>query len=378
QDYPFENLVEKVFVTRDLGRHPLFDVMFVFRDKEESEHTVAIEKLFGKTKFHEYEYENRQSKFDLTLTVADAGEQLMVHIQYCTRLFRKETIERIGNYFLKILDSFLEAPDRKLFELDIITEREKQQILVDFNGSRSPWQDTLGKTIPQVFEAQVRKAPDRVAAAYKNRHLTYRALNASANRLAQLLRNKGVISDTIVGFMSERSCEMIVGIMAILKAGGAYLPIDLQLPAARKKFMLSDSAVKVILMQEGLPVQNREALGNISPGQIVFIEQGNRTGQIPDVEITNHTDDLAYVIYTSGTTGNPKAVLIRHNSVINLVMGLKQRVYPGEEPLKVSLVAPYVFDASVKQIFASLLLGHALVIVPEEARFDAGELIRSG
>ncbi|MGB7604525.1 MAG: amino acid adenylation domain-containing protein, partial [Lutisporaceae bacterium] len=178
-------------------------------------------------------------------------------------------------------------------------------------------------------------------------------------------------TDTIVGIMVERSLEMMVGIMGILKAGGAYLPISPEYPDDRITYMLEDSKTTILLTQKHL-------LDTVKlDGIIIDLEDKQLYQEDKDnLEIVNIPNNLAYIIYTSGSTGKPKGVMIQHGNVINLVTGLGKIIYDRyAAPLNVALIAPYVFDASVKQIFASLLRGNCLYIVPEEYRNIGEKLV---
>jgi amino acid adenylation domain-containing protein len=175
----------------------------------------------------------------------------------------------------------------------------------------------------------------------------------------------------------ERSIEMILGIMAILKSGAAYLPIAPGFPGSRKRFLLEDCETKILLTRKALAKKNKNSPGHNTAEKVYIDDTGLYPGEdSPDLVSNGNPANLAYVIYTSGSTGKPKGVMIEHRSVINLVEGLKRRVYHYEKPVNVSLVSPYVFDASIKQVFPSLLLGHTLVIVPGQIRFDGKGLIR--
>ncbi|MCP4215478.1 MAG: amino acid adenylation domain-containing protein, partial [bacterium] len=254
QDYPFEDLVENIEVNRDAGRNPLFDVLFNFQG-----HSPAGEEPPGEyadetqTKKQEFIV---TSKFDLTLHALDTGERILFTFEYCSKLFKEETIRRFISYFTKTAGELLSHTDKKLLEVDILSEAEKNRILYDFNDTAANYPQN--KTIHQLFEEQVRKAPDHTAltAPYgptgtmptgTGNVLTYKALDERAFLLACVLREKGVKAGHIVGLALPRSLEIIVAMLAVLKAGGAYLPIDLQYPPERSRYMLEDSGTQLLL-----------------------------------------------------------------------------------------------------------------------------------
>ena len=236
QDYQFEELVEKLNIKRDISRNPLFDTMFILQNFDCNKDT--IEEL----KITPYDNPNKVSKFDLTLQVMINEKGIDFHLEYSTKLFKTETIKYIANHYIKIINEVVKNPDIKLAEIEMISEKEKQQILYEFNNTKADYQKD--KTIQELFEEQACKIPNNIAVVCKENELNYQGLNSKANQLARVLRSKGIKADNIVAIMVERSLEMIIGMMGILKAGGAYLPIDPEYPKDRIDFMLKDSGTE--------------------------------------------------------------------------------------------------------------------------------------
>ncbi len=362
QDYQFEELVERLKLARDFSRNPVFDVMFVLQNMDMGE--LAVEGI----KISQYKSKNKVSKFDMTINAVELEYSISIGIQYCTKLFSKATIERMYKHLENIMQVITENIDIKLSSLEILTEEEKQQISIDFNNTKADY--PKDKTIHQLFEEQAERTPDNIAVVYEGNKLTYRELNERANQLARVLRDKGVGSDSIVAITVERSLEMIVGIMAILKAGGAYLPIDPQYPEDRIEYMLQDSGARILLTQVCL------YKGIAGDREVIELDnQDIYQGEKDNLDCIAKFNKLAYVIYTSGSTGKPKGVMIENRSVINLVYALKDKIYKDNTGMKIAMVSPYIFDASVKQIFPSLLLGQSLYIVPEDTRYDGMKLV---
>jgi amino acid adenylation domain-containing protein len=267
QEYPFEDLVELLAekVTRDISRNPVFDVAFAL-DNQEGVSTTS-------NQFPEEEFlENKSvmyhiSKFDLTLVVLNQTDRLLLRFEYCTKLFKRSTIERYIRYLKKIVSAIVENSRVKIADMEIITEEEKKLILQDFNHTETGY--PKDKTLQRLFEEQADRTPDRnavigqvvgrwhtVPAAMAHVSITYHELNRRSNQLAHLLREKGVGPDTIAAILLDRGVEMIIVILAILKAGGAYLPIHADTPKIRLISLLDDSDALFLLTRQGLLEKN--------------------------------------------------------------------------------------------------------------------------
>jgi fengycin family lipopeptide synthetase D len=353
QNYPIETLLYHLNMpfSGEEDDFPLFDVI------------VMLENI------HDRRY-IQHIPFHVLFSFERTGELVQGIIQYHSSLYRKETAERIVTHFLHVLTQFQEDIHIKIGDIELLSETEKEQLIKDFNRTETEY--PRDKMIHELFANQVERIPGTIAVVGTHQPgeegtrglaplsvigtVTYGELNKKSDQLTHLLKERGIRPDTIVGLMTDRCVEMIIGILGILKAGGAYLPIDPDYPQERINYMLTDSNASILLTRKDI-VPSPSTLTLASTCQ---------------VSPTN----LAYIIYTSGSTGRPKGVMIGHQSVNNLVSGLKQRIYNQyQHPLRVALLAPFVFDASVKQVFAPLLLGHCLYIIPGDIPFDVNALI---
>ncbi|MEN1970716.1 AMP-binding protein, partial [Lentibacillus sp. N15] len=239
------------------------------------------------------------SKFDLTLSARETQKQIECEIEYSTALFLGETIQRMSQHFIRIVKEMVAHPKQKVCKVDMLTEQERHQLLIEFNDTEMPYPKE--KTIHCLFEEQVEKDPNQIAVVFKETQLTYKELNEQANCLARILREQGVKPEERVGLLMERSLDMIVGMLGILKAGGAYLPIDPAYPAERIDYMLEDSNSRIVLSQT-------EVIDRLWPevrwdGKCLDVRKMKFEGiDKSNLESVNHSRNLAYVIYTSGTT----------------------------------------------------------------------------
>ncbi|MCP5051184.1 MAG: amino acid adenylation domain-containing protein [bacterium] len=357
-EYQFEDLVETLDVKRNTGRNPLFDVMFTLQNMEQS----GLE-LPGLT-LNPFNYDNRISKFDLTLSAVESKESLSFTLEYSTNLFAEETIERFTRYFNRIVTEVIGNPDKKIFELEIVTREERQQLLFDFNDTAAEY--PRDKTSHQLFEMQAGKTPGKIAVIHEERELTYGILNQKADRLAGYLQTKGVTTGSIVGIMANRSPEMVVAIIAILKAGGAFLPIDSDYPAVRKQFVLEDSETRWLLTHRHLFRKEPGILSSVPQENILFLDDEHICqGPVIKPGIVNKATDLVYIIYTSGTTGKPKGVMIEHRGLVNYTWWAINQ-YVKNEDIRFPLYTSISFDLTITSIFTPLLSGNAMVIYDED------------
>jgi len=351
QDYPFDELIEKLEVERNSSKNPLFDVMFAFQNKVDSVFRL------GESELLPLQYVGNISKFDLTITMEKSKDGYRFDWEYCTDLYKKETIEQMSRHFAELLKNALNNPEQKIEAIEVLSAQEKEKVLYTFNNTKTEYPDNV--TMVELFEEQVRNNPDNMAVISDNQTMTYDEINKKSNRLALTLREMGVIPNSFVGIIANRQMETIVGILGILKAGGAYLPIDPKYPISRIQFIIKDSDTKIIL------VDNHNSL-NINSREVKLIDITENIFYAEDDENlvpVNKFDDFAYMIYTSGTTGEPKGAMILHRSVNRMV---KNTNYANFNNIKILQTGSLAFDASVFEIWGALLNGGYLCIAKEE------------
>ena len=307
QDVPFEQLVAAVQPGRDAGQSPLFRVMFVYQEdplRELRMPGLSIVPL---------EIDSVAAKFDLTLFASETDQGLRLKLEYDADLFDAATIDRMLGHYRILLEGALADPSRPVAALPMLAESERRQVLREWNATRAEYP----REVPahRLFEAQVARTPEAVALAFNDRTLSYRELDARANRLAHHLRGLGVGPETRVGLCFERSPEMVIGLLAVLKAGGAYVPLDPAYPAERLAYMLADSGAEVLLTRQAL----RDRLPDHSAQVVCLDADEGAIAARPEATLDGGAgpDHLAYIIYTSGSTGRPKGAMIVHRGLTN-------------------------------------------------------------
>ena len=354
QDLPFEQLIEDLQLERDLNRAPLVQVMFVLQNT-----TLSALELPG-LEVRPAAFGSRSADFDLTLFVADESEGLIGGIHYNPDLFDDTTMKRMVSHFEVLLTHIVSDPDTSVGQLSVLTEQERQQVLIDWNATQTPYPQD--RSIHHLFETQVETTPDAVALVFDGAEMTYRTLNQRANQLAYHIGTLGVNPGDFIALGMDRSFEMIIGIMAILKAGCAYVPLDPTYPTERLAFMLEDTQAPLLLTQH-----TQLTHWTTYEGQVVCLDtDASVINQQPDTDLTytGCADDSAYIMYTSGSTGQPKGVCVTHQNVVRLVKHTNYAEFNAEQTFL--QFAPISFDAATLEIWGALLNGGRLVIFPTQ------------
>ncbi|WP_337916454.1 non-ribosomal peptide synthetase [Paenibacillus sp. 23TSA30-6] len=340
----------------------------VFENYPISEDLMSLEEESKAIRITEVE-EIEQTNYDLNVVVVP-GHKLEIKFSYNELTYDQNMIQLIASHLSQAMEQVLLNPDIRVKDLEFLTTEERRRLLFDFNDTRTLY--PAEQTIHHCFEEQAEKTPEAVAIVFENRELTYRELNIKANQLASKLRKLGVQPDTIVAILTERSPEMIIGVLGILKAGAAYLPIDPSYPQDRITFMLQDSRSNILLTLSG---RGSQTTGFEFSGTV--LDLGDIGSYDADVFTSFNlsattADHLAYVMYTSGSTGRPKGVMIEHRNVIRLVKNTNYVQFAEND--RILMTGALVFDACTFEIWGALLNGLRLYIVPESIILNAVKL----
>ena len=364
QNYPIESLLHKLDLPvspESEADFPLFDI------------TILLENVHNKSYI-----DHIPTSMSFNFRRTDHAVEGVV--EYNPARYHAAAVEQIARHYQYLVHRVMFLLDSRLADIDILSQEEKKQLLFDFNDTVGEY--PAGKTIHRLFEQQVEKSPDQIAVVgplqVKNRtymtyktYISYRDLNKKSNQLARQLKEKRVKQDTFAAIMVERSVEMIIAVLAILKADGAYLPIDPNYPEERKKYMLTDSGVRLLLT-------------NLDKGRLAYIPAGIEILEVdsPGFYCCNGDNlpgaakdtDLVYLVYTSGSTGKPKGVILEHMNVVNLIhFDFHHTNLDFSKILQFHTIG---FDASFHEIFCALLSGGVLVLVDEDTRLDIPALFK--
>nr|MBP6750761.1 amino acid adenylation domain-containing protein [Xanthomonadaceae bacterium] len=390
QEAPFEWVVREAHPQREFARNPLFQTTFSTHNSpgprlEWPEFSLKIHEVYG----------NRTSKFDVDAVMipraTDDPDGITLFWEYCVALYRRETIVRLNEAYLRVLAQCVARPTLRVSEADFLAPEERERLLEGgFRAQDLERSDTaVSATTPAAFlyagfEAHAAHAPDASAVEDGDRIATYDETNARANRLARYLRALGVGPDRPVALCMARSIAAVEAVLAVVKAGGAYLPLDPMLPEDRLAFVLADACPPIVLTDRA----HRDAVERIvaaqgshsaTPARIVDLDAdasawaSQAASNLDPAEIGLTPSHLAYVIYTSGSTGTPKGVLVEHRQIMAIAAGWRRQydLAPGVRHLQMANLA---FDVFTADLLRALGHGGTLVLCPQETLADPAAL----
>src|SRR5579875_45261 len=355
-DFPFEKMVEIAQPERSLSHAPLFQTSFIFQNTPPLR--LALTDI--DVSIYDEDIGATTSKYDLSVEVDIAREGGLLTIEYSTDLFDTLFAERLANHFLLLLREAVTHPETPISILPLLSEVETAQIVEQWNDTHRDYRPAC---LHHLVEAQTARTPDRIALQSEAEQITFKALDCWANKQAQCLIDSGVRPETLVAVLLERSCAMVVALLAILKAGGGYVPLDPEYPTQRIATILQDARPHVVLTTPELAV--------LLPREVpvLFIVDPADISAAPQVTSSVTAASIAYVLYTSGSTGVPKGAMNTHANICNKI-SWSGEYYTADIDEYMLCKTNYCFDVSVWEIFWPLSYGISLVIAPPRSQGD--------
>jgi len=364
QDVPFEKIVQELELTRDLSRSPLFNVMFALQNVPQPiNSTIELAQATESSS-------NGTTKFDIFISVRELTDGILLSVEYNTALYDAETIQRMMGHYHKMLETFAENLSQPITSVDILSETERQQLLVDWNSTERAF--TGLDCLHKLFTAQAHRSPHAPALMFEGSITTFTVLEDASNRLAAYLQRCGVGVNSVVGIHLHPSPRLVAALLGVLKCGAAYLPLEPSYPGQYIEQIVNDADVRLILSDQ--PTTHA-----LAGKQTVIVEIDNIWNEVmpPQFEAVQplHLDDTACVYYTSGSTGQPKGVMTSHRAIVNRLAWMWERYPFGESEVGCQKTRLSFMD-SIWEIFGFLLKGIPLVIAPSTTARDVELLVK--
>lgn len=340
---------------------PLFETVVAVEDPPLA---AALREQPGSLRIGEVRCEETTG-YPLALT-AVPGRELMLRLVYDRRLCDDGPARRLLGHLCNLLAALPRQAAADLATLSPLGEADRQLLLAEWNDTAGPCPGAA--CLHELLARQAESAPDAVALECGGVELSYRELERRANRLAHRLAALGAARDGAVAVALERSAELVIALVAVLKAGGAYLPLDLASPAERRRMMATDSAARLLLTRERLAPRLAD-LGLTLVCLDAADEGLARPAETPP-RLAGDPEQLAYVLFTSGSTGRPKGVMLSHGSVLNY-LGWAIQAYEVAGGTGALLHTPLGFDLTVTSLWAPLLAGKRVRVLPEDLSVEA-------
>ncbi|SDG06453.1 amino acid adenylation domain-containing protein [Lentzea fradiae] len=362
QDLPFERVVEALAPPRSTAHQPVVQTVVGMEDGQHS-----LLSLPG-VDVRRVPAHSGTAKWDLELGVTSTEGGITGLLEYDSDLYDRETASRLLGHLEVLLTAGLADPSCSVGRLPLLTSAERVRLLDEWNPHAEARLD--GVLVHELTEASADRTPDAVALVFEDQELTYRELDERANRLAHLLRSRGIGRGDLVGISLPRSLDLVVAQQAVLKSGAAYVPLDPEYPADRLAYMVSDSGLRLVVTLDRFAAR--------FPGADALpLDETDLSGLPADrPHRTIEPDDLAYVIYTSGSTGKPKGAMLPHRGVANLADELARMlgIGPGNRMLQ---FASFSFDVSVADIMVTLSAGATVVLAAQHDLQPGPDLART-
>jgi amino acid adenylation domain-containing protein/non-ribosomal peptide synthase protein (TIGR01720 family) len=338
----------------------LFDSILVFENypvesNPDNENYLSLEKVKTYDPAH----------YQLTISIVPR-QRIMLNFCYDTNVLNKKTIHKLMTDFQIILQGLISGINFKLGDITLLTAKESRKLFTEWEGKEHQYARTKG--LSELFMEQVAQNPTKKALVCNGSSLTYQELNIKSNQMARYLRRLGVSKGTKVGISLDRGAELLISLLGTFKAGGIYVPLSMDYPPVRKKYILKDSEAKVLITKRGQwDVKNNKSLKRLKEIYLDEVKVDIEREAKRALAGTIMGADVAYVIYTSGSTGLPKGVLLKHRTINNLI---SWQLYTSKvkKAKRVAQFASIGFDVSLQEIFFTLLGGSTLYVISEEQK----------
>ena len=353
QDMPFSRLVDVLGKSRGAADSPFFSTKFSFDHGSENSAPVwATESL---------ELPGGDAKLEMAWAMRRRAGGVDIMIEYDSALFAERSVANFVSRYRRVLAEVLAHPDKPISLIDL-ADSEDKALYESRNRGRTA--SSPAKSFASMLEVSAHRRPQAIAVVQSGRSITYGDLNARSNRLARLLRSKGLQIESRVGICMESGIDYLTSLCALNKIGAAFVPIDSSLPEGRIAQIIGDARLDMLLTQRG----RRDNLPSLELNslQVLCLDESPNAWETLDgtnVPTVMHPDQLAYFVFTSGSTGRPKGVMVTHTGLASLVAAQMEEL-GANSTSRVLQFASIGFDASIFEIAMALEAGAALYCSP--------------
>ena len=368
KDYPFEQLIEKINLARDLNQAPIFNT--VFQMFNSGGHNDLKESIFIKHVKDYSTFDKTLGKFDLSFYIHERNTDWLLALAYDKKLFKEKTISRYLTYYEEVIKAILLDSDKKISQLNYLSEADKNVLINNYNNKVYSFDES--KSLFDFFEFQTDQTPEKIALIFDNQKISYQELKEKADKFAFAFYERGLRSGQSLGFFLDRSIDFLAALLASLKLGLVYVPLDKQAPTERIKHICQDADLKFILVDD-LNLFDKKiftAKKIIKVQELLSVEAFS----LPRAVQISGNQHLAAVIYTSGSTGKPKGVELSHRGLINQALAKNLALeIKSNDIVAQNLSAGFV--ASLWQFFSPLFIGATVLIIPDHINQDLPAMI---
>lgn len=371
-DYPFPNIVRDLKIPRNIKVNPIIQTGYYYQNYnvDETEEAIFYRKEYPIEMIEEIQQEG---EYDLTMEVIEKNEGYLICLKYNENLFKQSTIKRIIRKIVWLAKQCMLNDTITVDDIPMLSE-EEETVIHEWNDTKQKYPSD--KCVYDLFMDQVKQTPDAVAIVFEDQKMTYRDLDDKSTKLAVYLQSLGVKKNSLVGISTQRSFDMMVGLLGILKAGGAYIPLDPLYPKERLEYMIDNSNINIIISHSSI----RKKIGELFEDRLLVVSLDEQWEEIEkktehgnELKKISGPDDLAYVLYTSGSTGKPKGVMIPHKALTNFLIQMAKS--PGlTKNDRLLAITTFCFDISGLELYLPLLNGATCYLLSDEKQKNLEKL----
>ena len=346
---------------------PLFSALLNYRHSAVTDPTpVAAGAARSAWEGIEFLRSEERTNYPFNLSVDDLGEGFTLNAQVESPVDPNRICAYVSAALEKLAEALEQAPATPVRGLNVLPASERHELLVEWNATSAEY--PYDQCVHALFEAQAARTPDAIAVVNETCQLSYNELNASANRLAHELRALGVKPDTRVAVLLERSIDLVLAELAVLKCGAAYVSLDQNTPIKRQALMIEDCQAGVALTVNDLELSASAGVKCVNLNALRLEERAAHNPALP-----LESEMPAYVIYTSGSTGQPKGVVVPHRAIGRLTLNNRYAAFEAND--RVAFTSNPAFDASTMEVWAPLLHGGCVVVIPQSVLLEPSSLV---